>query len=92
MNVIPNHETTRSAGKLMSREYADSSGLPTKVRINSGLSIRADHTALFGSLEPETQFETPNAVSPSVPRSLLEHSVLFTPSRSGAPPTFHYTG
>ncbi|GBM34821.1 hypothetical protein AVEN_208028-1 [Araneus ventricosus] len=71
INVIPNHETTRSARKLKSQSSgnADSSGLLTKVRINSGLSIRADHTALFGAPEPETPFETPNAVSPSVPLS-----------------------
>ncbi|GBO06674.1 hypothetical protein AVEN_90421-1 [Araneus ventricosus] len=36
----------------------------------------ADHTALFGAPEPETQFETPNPFLPPSP-SLLEHSVLF---------------
>ncbi|GBM97107.1 hypothetical protein AVEN_72606-1 [Araneus ventricosus] len=36
----------------------------------------ADHTALFGAPEPETQFETPNPFLPPSVRSLLEHSVL----------------
>ncbi|GBL83897.1 hypothetical protein AVEN_145778-1 [Araneus ventricosus] len=45
------------------------SGTPnddTVHRIVDSLCIRADqyHTALFGAPEPETQFETPNAVFP----------------------------
>ncbi|GBM15749.1 hypothetical protein AVEN_262916-1 [Araneus ventricosus] len=50
----------------MSRDSgdADSSGLLTKVRFQSGLSVRADqyHTALFGPPEPETSFETPHPI------------------------------
>ncbi|GBM46106.1 hypothetical protein AVEN_236124-1 [Araneus ventricosus] len=56
-------------------------GLLTKVRNNSGLSIRADQydTALFGAPEPETQFETPNPFLPPVlsPRT----SVFILPFR-----------
>ncbi|GBO05120.1 hypothetical protein AVEN_234738-1 [Araneus ventricosus] len=52
--------------------------LLTKVRIQSGLSVRADkyHTALFGTPEPEKQFETPNPfLSPVSPRtSVFIHS------------------
>ncbi|GBL82961.1 hypothetical protein AVEN_106458-1 [Araneus ventricosus] len=42
-------------------------GCLTKSELIRDFKIRADHTALFGAPEPETQFETPNAVSPSVP-------------------------
>ncbi|GBL82898.1 hypothetical protein AVEN_106412-1 [Araneus ventricosus] len=69
----------QECSQVESSGNADSSGLLTKVRITSGLSIRAYHTALFGAPEPETQFETPNPFLP-VLRS-LEHPVFIDPFR-----------
>ncbi|GBM55420.1 hypothetical protein AVEN_123505-1 [Araneus ventricosus] len=50
--------------------------------------LRDFQSELIGAPEPETQFETPNPFL-----SVLSNiQFLFTPSGSGAPPTFSYTG
>ncbi|GBN45185.1 hypothetical protein AVEN_206737-1 [Araneus ventricosus] len=64
----------------MSRDSgdADSSGLLTKVRFQSGLPVRADqyHTALFGTPEPETSFETPNPFPSRLSSNISCYSLL----------------
>ncbi|GBM80182.1 hypothetical protein AVEN_141651-1 [Araneus ventricosus] len=66
--------TTKSAHLSSSEPWfgiLDSSGVAYQVRLQLGLSIRPNHTAFFGTPEPEKQFETPIRFL-SRP-SLLEH-------------------
>ncbi|GBN44534.1 hypothetical protein AVEN_21821-1 [Araneus ventricosus] len=65
----------------MSREFgdADSSGCLPKSEFSRDFQS-ADHTALFGPPEPETQFETPNPFLSAVPSNI---QFLFIPEGVG---------